>query len=432
MNDVEQRLAQWLQAETPEPPRQVTAAQTFAAAAARQARPERTRQRWIPLLSAAVLITVIVAVAAVVTTVSRRATPTERHTTPAITTPVPTVATAGLPARPPADFDRLRLIGSHGSTAWRLTDTFEVTSDSGTRWRSVALPRGVPAGSVDSADVDPAGDIRLLERTNESMRLYTRAPAGSTWQVANLADSGPAGGQGMRAALGTIEYGSHGVVVVLASWGTGLMTNDNDLFISTDGGVHFARYPTGITQRITSITVLTSTQLIAIAGYADNLVYRSDDGGRHWSRLLGGTTTDVSYVRPTVNGDRIDMARITGIKNGVAVSILSSGDFGTHFTASKPLPVTANANSPYGVLDVAFSGDRVWIPTDHDIYESADLGRTWTDVPTETSVDAVTLGDGGTAIAQAASNCSSNLPQGCALTNYLVVTHDGGRTWTAL
>ena len=433
MTDAEQRLARWLQTATPEPPHQITAEMVLSAAPGAHRRV--ARRRWVQIIAAAAAV---IAMIATIVSVSHG-----KHSLPAVpvtstgTTsrpPPPTSRTLG--AAPPSDFSALRIIGSRGATAWKLTDALSVTTDTGDHWSTVSLPHAVAAASIGTIEIAPDSTIWMTAVTNETIQLYRRDPGAAGWNHSVLVPERPPGSStGLQPVAVSATHDHGGVFALVAGWGLKPASGYYDVFVSTDHGATFAQHPTGSDQGISSVTFLNSQVGLAVAGPTDNLVYRTHNGGRTWNRLLGGDpNTDVYFGAPVTTGRGVELPRAAGHNDGSQdISIWVSTDLGAHFTPTpqKSLHVPPAASS--GNLRIAINASDVWVPAYGRIYESTDNGQTWVEIPMTTSVDHVSLAGAGRATGQASADCSSNASTAqCFSTSYLIATDDGGRHWHTL
>jgi hypothetical protein len=433
MNDIEQKLAAWLRAGAPEPPRMMTAQTIIDDDVLHVPAPRvATRRAWSPALAAVAVVALVAIVVAVAAAVR-----SSHHSLPASptpTVPAPTVQKSASTATPPRDFPALKIVGAQGPAAWSLSDTLSVSTDGGVSWAPVGLPAGVPASAISSLDVGTDGTVWLQVVHGQSQSVDLYRGGGGSWSRTRLVPQQPTGNAGLAAPYRYAFYSSGPIVAFVIGWGTAPIRDYTDLFLSTDGGANFVQHPTNIDWSIVSVTFVSPQVGLAVAGPADNYVYRTTDGGRTWTYQLGGDPSDnISYATPTVTASSVELPRYTAINAGAGeqdVAILTSTDQGATFrpTARTPLRVPSGFGTSMPLASI--QGSNVWVAGTGRIYESKDNGQTWSTVVTAQAVVSLDVVSAAQAIGAATSGCSSySTGPACLSDKYLIVTVDGGRSW---
>ena len=419
MNDVEQRLADWLKRETPEPPRVLTAEHVLASA-------PRPRRTWTPLLAAAVIIALIAAIAvALASTTGNR----PRPAAPTVTSPVhlPAPGVTSRSAGAPQDFAAQLNVGAHDSVEWRLARALRISTDAGDHWTTVPLPAGVTRGAVTQLDLDTDGAVLLAVVRAQRIEVYHRAAGSGSWVHVTLVPQRPSvdlGGQQPQVLL----RADRGVLAVFASWPLTRSAAYSDVFVSGDAGATFTQHPTGIDTYVGAAAFLDRQHGVVVAGVNRQFVYRTADGGESWHRVLGPSgRASTSWGDPALDGSAIEIARQDDVGSVVRVDIFRSTDRGSTFAASAGRPPLVVRADP----SVAFRAAIVWVSTASRIHRSGDGGVTWTSTATALPVRVIAVVSAERAVGLASADCSSNDPTAqCASTDYLVETTDGGRTWS--
>lgn len=180
--------------------------------------------------------------------------------------------------------------------------------------------------------------------------------------------------------------------------------------------------------------------LMSIGPGEQSRIFKTTDGGRHWT---------LQFTNPAPKGFLDGMA-FWDVSNGIAVSdpvdgrflIVTTSDGGAHW---EPLPAAQRPEALPGDGLFAASGtsvavggrDTVWFGTggaaEARVLRSTDRGRTWTSAPTPMTAGTAAAGifslafiDGRRGVA-----VGGNYQKPAEVGVNVVLTADGGRTWTA-
>jgi xyloglucan-specific exo-beta-1,4-glucanase len=174
---------------------------------------------------------------------------------------------------------------------------------------------------------------------------------------------------------------------------------------------------------------------------AGGVLYRTTDGGATWE-IAPGLPSGLQYSLPTFFGGQQAVVLATrGANDPRGAMVFATDDGGSTWTRH-PLPVIRGDTFTPGSLLSRFAavGPFAWrIDVGSLIYETSDAGRTWATVkpiPKTSLGDATSVvfssPDVGMAIAQLPSCFASSSSDPAADVCYpvLIVTSDGGRSWS--
>jgi hypothetical protein len=180
---------------------------------------------------------------------------------------------------------------------------------------------------------------------------------------------------------------------------------------------------------------------MAVAGESGDQLIFTSDAGTSWSAASASNLPAAGsyfFGVPVVAGSDIEVP-LTGLQSAsgksiATFSLLVSHDGGATFEG--PLGPSLNLDT-YGRPATDTLGQTTWVAPYEGgkVYETTDQGRTWTTVtatglPGGVSRLALTGPDSATALI-GLSGCPG-FQTDCWTRSYILVTSDGGRTWTAV
>lgn len=339
------------------------------------------------------------------------------------------------------------LLGFAGTSAWLLSATGLSTSDDGGQtWSVQQLPDGAGSSSVAAIASAPGRRTWLAVPVEGGIELYSKTSTAATWSSALLVPTWPAEAAGSGPPSSVVITPGPGNLVAVATTITANGAGSySTLFISTDGGDTFVQHtaaPGSLANTVWTHAAFVTAQsgMVVAGGSADQLIFTSD-AGNTWSKSSTASLPAAGsyfFGVPVITGSDIELpltALVTGPngKAGANFSLLVSHDGGATFEG--PLGPTLTLDT-YGRPATDTLGQVTWVaPYDGGrAYETTDEGRTWTTVAATGlprgvwSIDLTGLASATALIGLIGcpgfqTNCWSN--------SYLLVTTDGGRTWSA-
>jgi photosystem II stability/assembly factor-like uncharacterized protein len=361
---------------------------------------------------------------------------------PAASTP----GTASAEAIPPSAHLLSGSFGFSGASSWLLSTAGLSTSDDGGRtWTVRQLPDGAGAASVAAVASAPGRRIWLAVPGTDSIELYSMPLAGSVWSNALLVPTWPAEAAGGGPPNSMVIAPGPGALVAVAATitpnGTGSYST---VFVSTDDGDTFVQHPGPAGSLASAVWtdaafVTAQSGMVVTGGSPAQLIFTAD-AGASWSKSSTASLPPAGsyfFGVPVIAGSDIELPLIglatgTGGKSGATFSLLVSHDGGATFEG--PLGSTL-ALDTYGRPATGSLGGATWVaPYDGGrVYETADEGRTWTAVAASglpLGVSSIDLTGPASATALIGLAGCPGFQEDCWTRSYVVVTSDGGRTWS--
>jgi hypothetical protein len=337
------------------------------------------------------------------------------------------------------------LVGFSGASAWLLSTTELSTSDDGGRtWTAQQLPDGAGSSSIAAIARSPGRRTWLAVPGDSGIQLYSRSATATAWSNALLVPTWPsAAGSGPPSSV-VIAPGPGALVAVAATIAPSGAGPFSTVFVSTDDGDTFVEHPAPTGSPANAVwshaAFLTPQSGLVVAGEsADQLIFTTD-AGASWSRTSPSTLPAAGsyfFGTPVISGSDIELP-VTGLvtgsngRSGATFTLLVSHDGGATFEG--PLGPTLSL-ATYGHTATDSLGQTTWVAPYEGgrIYETDDEGRTWTTVaasglPSGVSRLALTGPASATALIGLAG--CPGFQSDCWTRSYLLVTTDGGRTWT--
>jgi photosystem II stability/assembly factor-like uncharacterized protein len=321
-------------------------------------------------------------------------------------------------------------IGAAGAYAWARTDSSLYTSDDGGKSWSIMQ---VGTGGVPVAAVRIGQDeVWAITESAGSLSVQHSKDHGKSWTAVPLNTQSVAIAT-MPAQVDPVS--SSDVFVSLA--GQGPVSPDGELLASSDGGTTFNREPEPVTGHIAFSNA--GDGLLA-GGLADDFLYFTGNAGISWTKIglpMSAPSGILALGSPFAQaGTYYVPVTIQALGSGELSFQLLKGLPGGLFSAvSAPMSVSGTNLGPGTPITTGDYMSDVWAaaPDGSQIYESTNLGGSWTTVRTSglpTGAVQLALTGSNSAIALVANGSCTSFKSGCTEKADVYRTTDSGATWS--
>ena len=321
--------------------------------------------------------------------------------------------------------DFQRIDGSHG---WVLTGgQLFLTQNSGADWTDITPADG---GALRAAYfIDPGLGFTVAQTFSGdqvSFSLFTTTDQGASWDRSSLA-SYPVTDPRAAVSLVHLQFLNREAGWVVLKRATSINFNLGTVFRTTDGGASWAASagPAG-----EAVHFYNSSVGFMTGGPTKNILYRTSDGGRTWSPtdLKFGTST-VTHLPRFLLPELGHAAVITTDGAGTQLTIYQTADLGASWTeaASLGLQTAPIVSGAPGEIKAFNSAERLTFWQTTGQLDSQALNQTENFTQADFA-DANT----GWALANRLTCQTEGDPDSCSASQALLQTDDGGRSWHTL
>ena len=321
-------------------------------------------------------------------------------------------------------------IGAAGPYAWAVTGSSLSTSDDGgATWSTAAtLTGGMPLAAARLGQ----DTVWAITESAGSLSFRYSADQATSWTPAPLDTHGLCI-SGMPAQVDPVSAAD----VFVSLGGGGAVCPPGELFVSTDGGGRFTREPEPVTG---DVMFSDASDGILAGGLANSLLYSTGNAGSTWTRidLPGPAASGIPALGAPFAQGGTDYVPETIQAPGTAelsFQLLKGPPAGPFSAVSAPIPLSGTNLGPGTPAAVGEYLSQVWVaaPDGSQIYESANLGASWTTVRTSglpAGPSQLALTGPHSAIALVVSGSCTSPGSGCTENAKVYRTTDDGATWS--